>query len=88
MPVQQPEFWPAFILFVLIGALSSMLANRGLVIYHDGLRPMMPMLYESKDMTRRQVSGISFTLMIGFFIGYGIPFSVGYVSPSFISSFW
>jgi hypothetical protein len=81
MPIVPPEFLPMITLFVLIGAVSAMLANRGLVIFHDGLRPMMPMLYESKDMTRAQVSAISFALMIGFFVGFGVPFSIGKVIP-------
>jgi hypothetical protein len=83
MPVIPPDFMPMFILFTLIGAFSSMLANRGIVIYHDGLRPIMPSLYESKDITRGQVAAVSFTLMIGFLIGYGLPFSVGNVIPLF-----
>lgn len=72
---------PSVILYVLMGTLSAMLANRGIMVFHDGLRPMMPALYEAKSMTRVQISAVSFALMIGFFVGFGVPFSIGKVIP-------
>lgn len=81
LPIVPPPLGPMITLYTLMGALAAMLANRGLEIFHDGLRPMMPALYEDKSMTRAQVSAISFALMIGFFIGFGVPFSIGKVIP-------
>lgn len=63
-----------------IGGLSAVLANRGLSVFHDGLRPTMAS-FRSGELSRREISRTSFTLAWGFFWAFGIPFSLGYVIP-------
>ena len=81
LPIVPPPLSVTLILFPLLGALSAMMANRAVCVFHDGLRPMMPAIYESKSMSRTQISAISFALMIGFFVGFAVPFSIGIVIP-------
>jgi hypothetical protein len=71
--------WMA-ILFVLISALASVLANRGLSIFHDGLRPLIPDMRNGR-IPQKQMSRHSFNLGFGFLWSYGIPFSVGLQIP-------
>lgn len=71
---------PSVALFAAIGALSSVLAHRGVSVFHDGLRPVMA-AFRQGELTRREVSKTSFNLAWGFFWAFAIPFSVGYVIP-------
>lgn len=71
---------PAVALYTGIGGLSAVLANRGLSIFHDGLRPTIPAV-RSGEISRRQISRTSFTLAWGFFWAFGIPYSLGFVIP-------
>jgi hypothetical protein len=63
------------IVVAIAGALGSALANRGIAVYHDGLRPIMPELIEGR-MKRAELAAISFGLSFGLVIGFGIPFSL------------
>ena len=71
---------PSIIFFVIMGSMSAMLANRGLQVFHDGLRPTVPALVNG-EMSRSEISAISFALGIGFVFGFGIPLSLGLVIP-------
>ncbi len=63
------------VVVAIAGALGSALANRGIAVYHDGLRPIMPELIEGR-MKRAELAAISFGLSFGLVIGFGIPFSL------------
>jgi hypothetical protein len=71
---------PAVALYAGIGGLSAVLANRGLSIFHDGLRPTIPAV-RSGEISRHQISRTSFTLAWGFFWAFGIPYTLGFVIP-------
>ncbi len=71
---------PAVLLYGAMGGLSAVLVNRGVSVFHDGLRPLMPSL-RSGEMTRSQVSKISFSLALAFIWAFGLPYSVGFVIP-------
>lgn len=71
---------PAALLFSAMGGLSAVLVNRGVSVFHDGLRPLMPSL-RSGEMTRPQVAKISFSLALAFIWAFGLPYSVGFVIP-------
>jgi hypothetical protein len=67
-------------MFAALGGLSAALANRGLSVFHDGLRPTMAS-YRSGELPKQEVSRTSFNLAWGFFWSFGIPFSLGFVVP-------
>jgi uncharacterized protein YhfT len=70
--------WAA--MYAAIAGLAAALANRAVSVFHDGLRPTMPSL-RSGELSRREVSRISWRLAFGFFWAFGIPFSLGFVVP-------
>jgi hypothetical protein len=73
-------FTLSIVLFALIGALSAALANRGVSVFHDGLRPVMRS-YRLGELPRREVSRTSFNLAWGFLWAFGLPYSVGFIIP-------
>ncbi|AYA41806.1 YhfT family protein [Xenorhabdus nematophila] len=62
-------------LLAAIGAIASMMANRGIAVFHDGLRPLLPEYLEGR-MSRKALAATSFALSIGLVVGFGIPFSL------------
>ncbi|WP_192878407.1 YhfT family protein [Limnobaculum parvum] len=62
-------------LLAAIGAISAMMANRGIAVFHDGLRPLIPEHLEGR-MSRKALAATSFALSFGLIIGFGIPFSL------------
>lgn len=62
-------------LLAVIGAISSMMSNRGIAVFHDGLRPLIPEYLEGR-MSRKALAATSFALSFGLIIGFGIPFSL------------
>ncbi len=63
------------ILIALIGALAAVMANMGIAVFNDGLRPIMPEHIEGR-MTRKELAATSFAMSFGLVIGFGIPFSL------------
>ena len=63
------------ILMAVIGALAAILANKGVAVFNDGLRPILPELLEGR-MDRKGLATISFAMSFGLVIGYGIPISL------------
>ncbi|MCG1012398.1 YhfT family protein [Tepidanaerobacter sp. GT38] len=59
-----------------IGALASILANRGIAVFNDGLRPIMPEHIEGR-MSKAEIASTSFAMGFGLVIGFGIPVSIG-----------
>lgn len=64
-----------FIIVALIGALASILANKGVAVFNDGLRPIVPEYLEGR-MDKKALAATSFALSFGLVIGYGIPVSI------------
>lgn len=59
-----------------IGALASILAQKGIAVFNDGLRPIMAEYLEGR-MTKAELAATSFALSFGLVIGFGIPVSIG-----------
>lgn len=59
-----------------VGALAAILANRGIAVFNDGLRPVMPEFLDGK-IGRKELAATSFALSFGLVIGFGIPVSIG-----------
>ncbi|NPV43848.1 MAG: hypothetical protein HPY70_07735 [Firmicutes bacterium] len=64
------------VLIAIIGALAAILANAGIAVFNDGLRPIMPEYLESR-MKKAELAATSFALSFGLVIGFGIPISIG-----------
>ncbi|SDG25441.1 Protein of unknown function [Thermoanaerobacter thermohydrosulfuricus] len=64
------------VLIALIGALAAILANGGIAVFNDGLRPIMPEYLEGR-MKKAELAATSFALSFGLVIGFGIPISIG-----------
>jgi hypothetical protein len=67
-------------MYAALGGLAAALANRGLSVFHDGLRPAIASM-RSGELPRKEVAATSFALAWGFFWAFGIPFSLGFVIP-------
>lgn len=65
-----------YIVIVAIGALASMLANRGIAVFNDGFRAVVPQYYD-KQISRKELATISFSISFGLVIGFGLPTSIG-----------
>ncbi|QNO13431.1 YhfT family protein [Alkalicella caledoniensis] len=64
-----------YIVIALIGALASIMANKGIAVFNDGLRPIMPEHTEGR-MGRKELAATAFAMSFGLVIGFGIPFSL------------
>lgn len=64
------------VVIALLGGLCSILANRGIAVFNDGLRPIVPEFLEGK-IGKKELSATSFALSFGLVIGFGIPVSIG-----------
>lgn len=60
------------ILVMLVGAVAAVLANRGIAVFNDGLRPIMPEHIEGR-MDRRSLALTSLAMSFGLVLGFGIP---------------
>lgn len=63
------------LLIMALGGLAAALANRGVAVFNDGLRPVMPEFTEGR-MDQKALAATSFALCFGLVIGFGIPFSL------------
>lgn len=59
----------------LISIWASILANRNIAVYHDGIRPIMGEYIEGR-MRKAELIGIAFAMSFGLVVGFGIPFSL------------
>lgn len=64
-----------YILIFLTGAWAAILANRGIAIFNDAVRPFFPEFRENR-MSRLELATTTFGLSFGLVIGFGIPFSI------------
>lgn len=60
----------------LLGALAAVIANKGIAVFNDGLRPIIPEFLDNK-IGKKELAATSFALGFGLVIGFGIPVSVG-----------
>lgn len=64
-----------YTLMFFAGGLGAILANRGIAVFNDAVRPIMPEFRE-KRMGRTELAATTFALSFGLIIGFGIPFSL------------
>jgi len=64
-----------YIVITLIGALAAILSNRGIAVFNDGFRPIVPQYFEGK-ISRKELAAMSFAIGFGLVIGFGIPTSI------------
>ncbi|CDL85016.1 YhfT family protein [Xenorhabdus szentirmaii] len=62
-------------LLAAIGAITAMMANRGIAVFHDGLRSLVPEYLEGR-MSRKELVATSLALNTSLIVGFGIPFSL------------
>lgn len=63
------------IVMALLGGVTSILVNKGIAVFHDGLRPIMPQHLQG-TMKRSEIFATSFALSFGLVIGFGLPVSI------------
>lgn len=68
-------FWIKLIVVAIAGALGAGLANRGIALFHDAARSIMPELIGGR-MQRREFATLAFTSSFGLILGFGIPYSL------------
>lgn len=64
------------VVIALLGGLASILTNKGIAVFNDGLRPIIPEYLEGK-IGKKEIAATSFALSFGLVIGFGIPVSIG-----------
>ena len=64
-----------YIVIAAIGALASVLANKGIAVFNDGFRPIVPQYLEG-EISRKELGAMSFAISFGLVIGFGIPTSI------------
>lgn len=64
-----------FFVIAAIGALASVLANKGIAVFNDGFRPIVPQYYDGQ-ISRRELATMSFAISFGLVIGFAIPTSI------------
>lgn len=66
-----------YLVIFLAGALGSLLANRGIAVFNDAVRPIVPEYREGR-MNRVEFATTTFGLSFGLVIGFGLPYSLLY----------
>ncbi len=64
-----------YVVIILIGALASILANRGIAVFNDGFRPIIPQYFDGM-INRKELATLGFAISFGLVIGFGIPTSI------------
>ncbi|SEI79979.1 Protein of unknown function [Alkalibacterium gilvum] len=60
-----------------LGAMATMLTNKGIAVFNDGLRPILPEYFDDHAISRQELAATSFAVSFGLVIGFGIPVSIG-----------
>lgn len=66
----------SYIVIMAMGGLASVLVNKGIAVFNDGFRPIVPQYFEGK-LTRAELAATSFAISFGLIVGFGIPVSIG-----------
>jgi hypothetical protein len=64
-----------YVIIAALGALAAILANKGIAVFNDGFRPIVPQYFEGK-ISRKELATMSFAISFGLVIGFGIPTSI------------
>ncbi len=64
-----------YFVIMAIGALASVLANKGIAVFNDGFRPLVPQYFDG-HMSRKELAATSFAISFGLVVGFGIPTSI------------
>ena len=64
-----------YLVLAAIGALASILANKGIAVFNDGFRPIVPQFYDGQ-ISRKELATMSFAISFGLVIGFAIPTSI------------
>lgn len=64
-----------YIVIALIGALASVLSNKGIAVFNDGFRPIVGQ-YFNKEISKKELAAMSFAISFGLVIRFGIPTSI------------
>ncbi|CAG9621172.1 YhfT family protein [Sutcliffiella rhizosphaerae] len=62
-------------ILILLGVVGAIMANMGIAVFNDGLRPVVPENLEGR-MSRKELSVTAFAMSFGLVIGFGIPISI------------
>lgn len=65
----------AVALIAALGGWSALLAQRGIALFHDGVRPLVPELLAGR-MTRSALAATALAMSTGFVVGFGIPLAL------------
>lgn len=65
----------SYIILAAIGALASIMANKGIAVFNDGFRPIVPQYFDG-TINRKELAAMSFAISFGLVIGFGIPTSI------------
>lgn len=60
-----------------LGAMAAILTNKGIAVFNDGLRPIMPEYHYDGTISKQELAATSFAVSFGLVIGFGIPISIG-----------
>lgn len=66
----------SYVVIMAMGGLASVLVNKGIAVFNDGFRPIVPQYFEGK-LTRAELAATSFAISFGLVVGFGIPVSIG-----------
>lgn len=69
------ELYIKYFVIIAIGALATILANKGIAVFNDGFRPIVPQYFEGK-ISRKELAATSFAISFGLVVGFGIPSSI------------
>jgi hypothetical protein len=64
-----------YIVIAALGALASVLANKGIAVFNDGFRPILPEYHEGR-MDRKTLAATGFAISFGLVIGFALPTSI------------
>ncbi len=71
----EPVLWETIAVLAVAGACGAAMANRGVAIFHDALRSLLPERMEGR-MSRQQWNSTALHLSLGLLLGFGLPFSL------------
>ena len=64
-----------YVVIALIGALAAYMSNKGIAVFNDGFRAIVPQYYDGQ-INRKELAAMSFAISFGLVIGFGIPTSI------------
>lgn len=67
--------WITVAAIAALGGWSALLAQRGIAVFHDGVRPVVPELLQGR-LTRGALAATALGLSTGFVVGFGIPLAI------------